>query len=79
MYLRLIFCLSLFVFLVGCNNEMGDQQLVTEEVEASNFILEVTAPTVIENGQALRVKGTLKYVGDETIKLFHKTAPIFIT
>ena len=29
MYLRLIFCLSLFVFLVGCNNEMGDQQLVT--------------------------------------------------
>ncbi len=71
MYLRLIFCLSLFVFLVGCNNEMRDQQLVTEEVEASNFILEVTTPTVIENGQTLKVKGTLKYVGDETIKLFH--------
>lgn len=64
---------SIFVFsiLVGCNNKMGDQQLVTEEVEASNFILEVTAPTVIENGQILKVKGTLKYVGDETIKLFH--------
>lgn len=57
--------------LVGWNNEMGDQQLVTEKVEASNFILEVTAPTVIKNGQILKVKGTLKYVGDETIKLLH--------
>ena len=71
MYLRLIFCLSLFVFLVSCNNEIRVQRLVTEKVEAANFILEVTTPTVIENGQTLKVKGTLKYVGDKTIKLFH--------
>ena len=70
-YIPIIFCLSLIVFLVGCNSEIEDQEIVTEEVEASNFILEVTTTTVIENGQTLKVKGTLKYVGDETIELFH--------
>jgi hypothetical protein len=42
--------------------------VVTQSVEASDFVLEVTTPTVIRNGGTLKVKGILKYIGDETVE-----------
>jgi hypothetical protein len=45
--------------------------IVTQSVEASDFVLEVTTPTVIRNGGTLKVKGILKYIGDETVKFSH--------
>jgi hypothetical protein len=68
---RVTLCLLIFVFIVGCNKEMQDPQVVTESVETSDFVLEVTTPTVIEDGKTLKVKGTLKYIGDKTVNLFH--------
>lgn len=71
-YFRLMFYLLLFVFLVSCNSNVEeDQQIVTEKVEVSDFILEVTTTTIIQIGQILKVKGTLTYVGEETVNLFH--------
>jgi len=45
--------------------------VVTKSVEASDFVLEVTTPTVIRNGGTLKVKGILKYIGNETVKFSH--------
>jgi hypothetical protein len=45
--------------------------VVTQSVEASDFVLEVTTPTVIRNGGTLKVKGILKYIGDKTVKISH--------
>jgi hypothetical protein len=45
--------------------------VVTQSVEASDFVLEVTTPTVIRNGETLKVKGILKYIGDENVKFSH--------
>jgi hypothetical protein len=46
-------------------------KVVTQSVEASDFVLEATTPTIIRNGGTLRVKGILKYIGDETVKISH--------
>lgn len=45
--------------------------VVTQSVEASDFVLEVTTSTVIRKGWTLKVKGILKYIGDENVKLSH--------
>lgn len=68
---RVALCLFLFIFLVGCNKEIQDSEAITESVEASDFILKVTTPTVMENGETLNVKGMLKYTGDKAVRVFH--------
>jgi hypothetical protein len=45
--------------------------VVTQSVETSDFVLEVTTLTVIRNGGTLKVKGILKYIGDEPVKISH--------
>ncbi|OAB47208.1 hypothetical protein [Paenibacillus antarcticus] len=47
------------------------RNMVTRSVKASDFVLEVTTPTVIKYGGTLQVKGVLKYIGNETIKFSH--------
>jgi uncharacterized lipoprotein NlpE involved in copper resistance len=70
--ISIVFILMLLSFgLLGCNNEVNNPEVITERVEASDFVLEVTTPTVVEEGNILKVKGTLTYIGDKTINLFH--------
>ncbi|RSL35091.1 hypothetical protein D7Z54_00515 [Salibacterium salarium] len=52
-------------------SEVQNPKVVTERIEASEFVLEITTPTVVENGNTLKVKGTLTYIGDKTINLYH--------
>ncbi|MEC1759798.1 hypothetical protein [Schinkia azotoformans] len=71
MNFRLLFFITLFVLIVGCANKIEDGSVLTERTEASDFVLEISTPTVAKVGQMLKVKGKLTYVGDKPIELYH--------
>lgn len=56
---------------VGCSPKEKNKDTITERVVASDFVLEVTTPTVISTGEALKVKGTLKYTGIKPVEITH--------
>ncbi len=72
--------LCICLLLVGCSNGPGSASNGTQDeetdskkssIEASGFVLEVNVPTVIEEGELIHVKATLKYNGKEEIELYH--------
>lgn len=46
-----------------------NEDTITERVVASDFVLEVTTPTVLGTGEVLKVKGTLKYTGIKPVEV----------
>ncbi|MEK3704058.1 hypothetical protein MKY87_07975 [Paenibacillus sp. FSL R7-0198] len=60
-----------FMMLSGCSSTDKIEDTVTERVVASNFVLEVTTPTVIGTGETMKVKGTLKYTGIKPVEVTH--------
>ena len=57
--------------LSGCSSTEKLEDTVTERVVASDFVLEVTTPTVIGTGETMKVKGTLKYTGIKPVEVTH--------
>ncbi|RAW15096.1 hypothetical protein DC345_13690 [Paenibacillus taichungensis] len=55
----------------GCSLTEKNEEIVTQSVVASDFVLEVTTPTNIVTGEAIKVKGTLKYTGIQPVEVFH--------
>ncbi|WP_424769320.1 hypothetical protein [Paenibacillus sp. sgz302251] len=73
---KMISCILMLVLVVsmifaGCSSIEKNADTVTQSVEASDFVLEVTTPTAIDTGEAIKVKGTLKYTGVEPIGVSH--------
>ncbi|MBD8839137.1 MULTISPECIES: hypothetical protein [Paenibacillus] len=60
-----------FAMLSGCSSTEKIEDKVTERVVASDFVLEVTTPTVIGTGETMKVKGTLKYTGIKPVEVTH--------
>lgn len=48
-----------------------NEDTITERVVTSDFILEVTTPTVLSMGETIKVKGTLKYTGIKPVEVTH--------
>ncbi len=74
--LMLIFAsILLSVGISGCQEsnrvEVHDTNESKSKIEASDFVLEITTPAVVEKGSTLKVNGTLTYKGNDTINLFH--------
>lgn len=67
----LVLVVSMIV--AGCSSKEKEknEDNVIERVVASDFVLEVTTPTVLGTGEALKVKGTLKYTGINPVEIFH--------
>lgn len=59
------------MIIAGCSSTEKNEDTVTERVIASDFVLEVTTPTVLDTGEAMKVKGTLKYTGSKSVEVFH--------
>ncbi len=71
------------VFLAGGNEKTADQNeksagqtepldaAFVEEVRTSDFILSVEVPEEMRAGEIFTLRGTLEYIGDEDIRLFH--------
>lgn len=55
----------------GCSPKEKNEDTITERVVTSDFILEVTTPTVLSTGEILKVKGTLKYTGIKPVEVTH--------
>ncbi|PJN52351.1 hypothetical protein PAEAM_47560 [Paenibacillus sp. GM1FR] len=55
----------------GCSPKEKNEDTITERVVATDFILEVTTPTVLSTGETLKVKGTLKYTGIKPVEVTH--------
>lgn len=55
----------------GCSLTEKNEEIVTQSVVASDFVLEVTTPTIIVTGEAIKVKGTLKYTGIKPVEVSH--------
>lgn len=55
----------------GCSPKEKNEDTITERVVTSDFILEVTTPTVSGTGETMKVKGTLKYTGVKPVEVFH--------
>ncbi|SDL53036.1 hypothetical protein SAMN05428961_105382 [Paenibacillus sp. OK060] len=55
----------------GCSSTEKNEETVTQSVVASDFVLEVTTPTIIVTGEAIKVKGTLKYTGIQPGEVSH--------
>lgn len=55
----------------GCSSTEKNEETVTQSVVASDFVLEVTTPTIIVTGEAIKVKGTLKYTGIKPVEVSH--------
>lgn len=60
-----------FAMLSGCSSTEKLEDTVTERVVASDFVLEVTTPTVIGTGETMKVKGTLTYTGIKPVEVTH--------
>ncbi|MBE0430578.1 MAG: hypothetical protein IBX67_01995 [Dehalococcoidia bacterium] len=45
--------------------------VLVEEVRTSDFILSVEVPEEIRAGEVFTLRGTLEYIGEEDIRLFH--------
>ena len=71
------------VVLAGANEKTADQDdksagqtepldaAFVEEVRTSDFILSVQVPEEVKAGEIFTLRGTLEYIGDEDIRLFH--------
>ncbi|WP_422656781.1 hypothetical protein ACK8P5_13420 [Paenibacillus sp. EC2-1] len=55
----------------GCSSTDKTEHIITQRIEVSDFVLEVTTSTVIATGDVLNVKGTLTYMGVKPIKVTH--------
>lgn len=55
----------------GCSSTEKNEETVTQSVVASDFVLEVTTSTNIVTGEAIKVKGTLKYTGIQPVEVSH--------
>lgn len=55
----------------GCSSTDKTEHTITQRIEVSDFVLEVTTSTVIATGDGLKVKGTLTYTGVKPIKVTH--------
>lgn len=67
----LVLVVSMIV--AGCSSKEKEknEDNVIERVVASDFVLEVTTPTVLGTGEALKVKGNLKYTGIKPVEVSH--------
>ena len=63
--------LAVSTILAGCSSTENNEDIVTQSIEASDFALEVTTPTVIATGAAIKIKGTLKYTGVKPVEVSH--------
>jgi|GEM_PF-2065531 len=59
------------MIIAGCSSTEKNEDNITERVIASDFILEVTTPTVLSTGEIIKVKGTLKYTGIKPVEVTH--------
>ncbi|UMZ74393.1 hypothetical protein ACONDI_01981 [Natranaerofaba carboxydovora] len=69
-----IFLLICFSFsLLGCsiNVNKDTNSNFSEEVQTSNFALSIEGPKKVEAGEEFELKGTIKYIGEEELKLLH--------
>jgi len=55
----------------GCSPKEKNEDTITERVVTSDFVIEVTTPTVLSTGETLKVKGTLKYTGIKPVEVSH--------
>ncbi|MFB8374953.1 hypothetical protein ACWIE6_12765 [Paenibacillus taichungensis] len=58
----------------GCSStekNEENEEIVTQSVVASDFVLEVTTSTNIVAGEAIKVNGTLKYTGIQPVEVSH--------
>ncbi|NMI07854.1 hypothetical protein HF638_28045 [Paenibacillus sp. SZ31] len=69
--LMLVLVVSMIV--AGCSSKEKEknEDNVIERVVASDFVLEVTTPTVLSTGETIKVQGTLKYTGIKPVEVFH--------
>ncbi|MDQ0660958.1 hypothetical protein [Paenibacillus sp. W2I17] len=67
----LMLVLAVSMIIAGCSSTEKYEDTVTERVIASDFILEVTTPTVLSTGETIKVKGTLKYTGIKPVEVPH--------
>ncbi|WP_338588191.1 hypothetical protein NSQ38_13100 [Paenibacillus sp. FSL R7-0313] len=67
----LMLVLVISTIFAGCSPKEKNEDTITERVVATDFVLEVTTPTVISTGEALKVKGTLKYTGIKPVEVSH--------
>lgn len=63
--------LVISMIFAGCSSKEKNEDMITERVVTSDFIFEVTTPTVLGTGEALKVKGTLKYTGIKPVEVSH--------
>ncbi|MCF7756746.1 hypothetical protein KQ941_20125 [Paenibacillus xylanexedens] len=63
--------LVISMIIAGCSSTEKNEDNITEHVVASDFVLEVTTPTVLGTGEALKVKGTIKYTGIKPVEVSH--------
>lgn len=61
--------LAVSMTIAGCSSTEKNEDNVTERVVTSDFILEVTTPTVLSMGETIKVKGTLKYTGIKPVEV----------
>lgn len=59
------------IIFTGCSSKEKNEDTITERVETSDFVLEVTTPTVIGTGEKIKVKGTLEYTGIKPVEVTH--------
>ncbi|WP_165790036.1 hypothetical protein [Paenibacillus sp. GM1FR] len=67
----LMLVLVVSMIFAGCSPKEKNEDTITERVVATDFILEVTTPTVLSTGETLKVKGTLKYTGIKPVEVTH--------
>ncbi|MEK4367108.1 hypothetical protein [Paenibacillus sp. FSL R5-0473] len=67
----LMLVLVVSMIFAGCSPKEKNEDTITERVVTSDFILEVTTPTVLGTGEALKVKGILKYTGIKPVEVSH--------
>ncbi|MBT2284152.1 hypothetical protein J7E78_11450 [Paenibacillus polymyxa] len=67
----LMLVLVVSMIFAGCSPKEKNEDTITERVVTSDFVLEVTTPTVLSTGETLKVKGTLKYTGIKPVEVSH--------
>ncbi|MGE6573617.1 hypothetical protein ACQKFM_01740 [Paenibacillus xylanexedens] len=67
----LMLVLVISTIFAGCSPKEKNEDTITERVVTSDFVLEVTTPTVLGTGETMKVKGTLKYTGIKPVEVSH--------
>ncbi|MGN7414000.1 hypothetical protein [Paenibacillus sp. SAF-068] len=67
----LMLVLIVSIIFTGCSSKVKNEDTITERVETSDFVLEVTTTTVTGTGDTIKVKGTLKYTGSKPVEVTH--------